>query len=67
MEKKREKQATSIRIDIEAKQEAEVILSQLGMNLSDAVNLFVHKIALEGGIPFDLKVTKKSEMPTEEK
>ncbi|EJN45934.1 putative toxin-antitoxin system, antitoxin component, ribbon-helix-helix domain protein [Actinomyces sp. ICM39] len=29
--------------------------AQFGMNLTDAVNVFLHKSIMEGGLPFDLR------------
>ena len=29
--------------------------AQFGMNLTDAVNVFLHKSIIEGGLPFDLR------------
>lgn len=29
--------------------------AQFGMNLTDAVNVFLHKSIMEGGLPFELR------------
>ena len=42
------------RVEPEIKEQAEAILSKLGIPMSNAVNLFLHQIVLRGGIPFDL-------------
>lgn len=44
------------RINPELKTKVEAILATLGLTPSEAVNMFYSKIALEQGIPFDLKV-----------
>lgn len=46
------------RVEPEIKEQAEAILSQLGMPMSNAVNLFLHQVILHGGIPFDVTVPK---------
>jgi DNA-damage-inducible protein J len=47
--------ATQIRIDEKTKKEAVELLDGLGLNLSDAVNIFLRQIILQGGIPFAIK------------
>ena len=44
------------RVEPEIKAKAEEILSQLGMPMSNAVNLFLHQVVLRGGIPFEVTV-----------
>jgi addiction module RelB/DinJ family antitoxin len=44
------------RIDSEVKQQAEVILARLGMNMSDAINLFLRQVTLRGGLPFEVRI-----------
>ena len=46
---------TQIRIDETTKKQAVELLEGLGINLSDAVNMFLKQIVLRGGIPFDVK------------
>ena len=45
---------TSLRIDADKLTEAKQILSQLGMNFSDAVNIFTSLIVANQGLPFDV-------------
>ena len=45
----------TIRIEPEVKSEAERLYSSFGLNLSDAVNMFIHQSLLVGGLPFELK------------
>ena len=44
----------SIRIDPEAKSAADVIYSRFGITIADAVNIFIHKSIIVGGLPFDM-------------
>ena len=46
---------TQIRIDESTKKQAVELLEGLGLNLSDAVNIFLKQVVLRGGIPFDVK------------
>lgn len=46
---------TQIRIDEATKKQAVELLEGLGLNLSDAVNMFLRQVILRGGIPFDVK------------
>lgn len=46
---------TQIRIDEGTKKQAVELLEGLGINLSDAVNMFLKQVVLHGGIPFDVK------------
>ncbi|MBT9096671.1 type II toxin-antitoxin system RelB/DinJ family antitoxin [Methylovulum psychrotolerans] len=45
---------TSLRLDAEKLIEAKQILSQLGMNFSEAVNIFTSLIVVKQGLPFDV-------------
>lgn len=47
------------RVDVELKENAEFILSQIGLTGSDAINLLYKQIELNGGLPFELKVPDK--------
>lgn len=42
----------NLRVDPEVKQSAESVLSQLGLSMSTAVDMFLRQVALTGGIPF---------------
>lgn len=48
--------ATMIRIEPEVKKEATVILDELGLSMSTAVNAFLKALVREGGMPFEMKV-----------
>lgn len=45
---------TQIRIDENTKKEAVKLLDGLGLNLSDAVNMFLRQVILRKGIPFEV-------------
>ncbi|MBP3884621.1 MAG: type II toxin-antitoxin system RelB/DinJ family antitoxin [Olsenella sp.] len=48
-----QKSATlSLRVDPAVKQSAESVLSQLGLSMSTAVDMFLRQVSLTGGIPF---------------
>ncbi len=44
-----------IRVDEQSKAQAERVYKRLGMSVSEAVNIFLHKSILVGGIPFDVR------------
>ena len=46
------KVSANISIDAETKARAQVLLADLGMDLSTAVNIFLRQMLYEGGIPF---------------
>lgn len=48
--------ATTIRIEPEVKRQASVILDELGLSMSTAVNAFLKALIREGGMPFDMRV-----------
>ena len=48
--------ATTIRIDPEVKRGATVILDELGLSMSAAVNAFLRALVREGGMPFEMRV-----------
>ncbi len=45
-----------IRIDADTKQQATVLFGQLGLDMSSAVNLFLHQCIMRGGLPFAVEV-----------
>jgi len=48
----------NIRIDEELKRQADAIFSELGLNMSTAINMFLRYAVRYGGIPFELRVEK---------
>jgi DNA-damage-inducible protein J len=45
---------TSLRIDADKLAEAKLVLAQLGMNFSEAVNIFTSLIVAKQGLPFEV-------------
>ena len=52
---------TQIRIDTTSKEEANVLFSRLGLDMSSAVNIFLRQCLLRGGLPFSVEVPKYNE------
>ena len=48
----------NIRIEPEIKARVENLFADLGMSVSEAVNIFLHKALLVEGLPFDVKMPK---------
>ncbi|MFB5762357.1 type II toxin-antitoxin system RelB/DinJ family antitoxin [Paenibacillus medicaginis] len=44
----------NIRMDEDLKKEAESLFSELGLNMTTAVNIFVRQSLRQGGIPFEI-------------
>ena len=51
---------TQIRIDADVKKQANELFSELGLDMSSAVNIFLKQCILRGGIPFKLEVPQYS-------
>ena len=47
---------TQIRIDRDIKEQAGILFSRLGLDMSGAVNMFLHQCVLRGGIPFSIEM-----------
>jgi DNA-damage-inducible protein J len=45
----------NIRLDPDLKHQAEEVFSLFGLTLSQAVNVFLSKAVLDGGMPFELR------------
>jgi len=58
------KETTSIKLDVEIKAKAKEIFKELGITMGEAVNIFLSQVALQKGIPFEVKIpndeTKKA-------
>ncbi len=48
------------RVAPEIKAQAEQVLSQLGIPMANAINLFLHQVVLRKGIPFDISLPKNT-------
>ena len=49
---------TQIRIDSDVKQQATALFNLLGLDMSGAVNLFLHQCVLRGGLPFSVELPR---------
>ena len=52
---------TQVRIDSDIKKEATALFAKLGLDMSGAVNLFLHQCVLHGGLPFAVEVPRYSD------
>lgn len=48
------------RVEPEVKEQAELVLEQLGIPMSNAIGLFLRQVVLQRGIPFELKLPKNN-------
>ena len=55
------KTPTQIRIDADIKQQATDLFNNLGLDMSSAVNLFLHQCVLRGGLPFTVEMPSYSQ------
>lgn len=55
------KTPTQIRIDANIKQQATDLFNNLGLDMSSAVNLFLHQCVLRGGLPFTVEMPSYSQ------
>ena len=49
----------NVRLNPEIKAQAEHVFAVFGMNLSEAINIFLHKAILENGLPFEVTAPRK--------
>ena len=47
------------RVEPELKYQAESVLGQLGIPMSNAISLFLRQVVLQRGIPFEMKLPQK--------
>lgn len=52
---------TQIRIDADIKKQATDLFNNLGLDMSGAVNLFLHQCVLRGGLPFSVEMPRYSQ------
>lgn len=52
---------TQIRIDADIKKQATALFNKLGLDMSTAVNLFLHQCVLRGGLPFNVEMPRYSQ------
>ena len=55
------------RVEPELKEQAEKVLSKLGMPMANAINLFLHQVVLQEGIPFDVKLPQRKPLDPSKK
>ncbi|NLI89892.1 MAG: type II toxin-antitoxin system RelB/DinJ family antitoxin [Epulopiscium sp.] len=46
------------RVEPEIKDQAELVLNELGIPMSNAINIFLRQVILQKGLPFDVKLTR---------
>ena len=47
-----------VRVEPELKEQAESVLGQLGIPMSNAVGMFLRQVVLQKGIPFEMKLPR---------
>lgn len=52
---------TQVRIDADIKKQATELFGSLGLDMSGAINLFLHQCVLRGGIPFSVEMPRFSQ------
>ena len=52
---------TQVRVDADIKREATALFASLGLDMSSAVNLFLHQCVLRGGLPFPVELPQYSD------
>ena len=57
---------TSINVDPEAWESAKEIFAGYGISVSDAINIFLHKVQKVGGLPFEMRDEEYEEPIKEE-
>ncbi len=55
-----------VRLDSHVKKQAEALYGELGIDLSTAINVFLHKSHAVGGFPFDFEWKNEKEYDAEE-
>ena len=49
----------NMRVEPKLKRLAEKVLHPLGLTTTDAITIFLHKVVLEEGLPFEVKIPNK--------
>lgn len=50
----------SVRTEPDTKKKAELILKHLGLTTSEAINLFLRRVIIEKGLPFEVRIPNKA-------
>ena len=53
---------TQIRIDADIKKQATELFSNLGLDMSSAVNLFLHQCVMRDGLPFPVEMPRYNQI-----
>lgn len=56
-----EKTFISVRVDADVKEQAEVVLQEMGMNISTAVNIYLNTVVRKRAIPFEVRLEEDIE------
>lgn len=56
---------TQIRIDADVKQQATALFKNLGLDMSGAVNLFLHQCIMHNGLPFAVEMPQYNQTTLE--
>lgn len=59
--KKNEMCMIQARVNSETKKQAEEILDELGLSVTEAVKIFLKQVVLRGAIPFEIKIPEIAE------
>ncbi|HAT55011.1 MAG TPA: type II toxin-antitoxin system antitoxin, RelB/DinJ family [Lactobacillus sp.] len=59
MTEENSKKKIQINLDRELADQAQAIFDQIGINQTSALTAFYKKVVAEGGLPFELKISKK--------
>ena len=54
------------RVEPEIKEQAESVLNQLGIPMSNAVSMFLRQVVIQRGIPFEMKLPAKRPLVMDE-
>lgn len=57
----KEKVTVSVRIEKDVKEQFEKVCHSIGLNISDAINIFARKVVAEEAIPFEVKLKNYKE------
>ena len=55
-----------VRVEPEIKEQAESVLNQLGIPMSNAVGMFLRQVVMQKGIPFEMKLPSSRPLVLEE-
>ncbi len=47
---------STVKVNDDIKKEVTPILNSLGLSLSEAINMYLHQIKLNAGLPFEIKI-----------